>query len=115
MLQSSSELGVAKIFFKSSNVKNANRLQESVQKLGVTGDQRNGILLEGPMPQYPIKPGLREIKQVELWKKCRSLMPEEYRDKLCPMPPKEILDGEKNRKNMKSKLQRVAKKDRREN
>jgi hypothetical protein len=115
MFQSSSELGVASIFFKSSNVENATSFQESVLKLGVTGDQRNAILLEEePVGQYRTKPGLRDIKQVELWKKYRPLVPEEFRDELCPMPPKEILDGEKNRKNMKSKLMRVAKKEKKE-
>ena len=55
-------------------------------------------------------PGLREIKQVELWKKYRPLVPEEHREECCPMPSKEILDGEKNRKNAKSKMKRDAKK-----
>jgi hypothetical protein len=42
------------------------------------------------MPQYPTKPGLRETKHVELWKKYHPLVPEEYQDELCPMPPKAI-------------------------
>jgi hypothetical protein len=110
MFQSSAELGVTNIFFKSSNVEEALTLTENLEKPGVVGDQRNAMLLERPTPLYPRRLGLREIKQVELWKKYRPLIPEEYRDELCPMPAKEILEGEKNRKNAKSKMKRLEKK-----
>jgi hypothetical protein len=110
MFQSSSELGVASIFFKSSNVVGAQTLTENLLKPGVVGDERKAILLEQPAPLYPTRLGLREIKQVELWKKYRPLVPEEYRDELCPRPSQEILDGEKKRKNAKSKCKRDAKK-----
>jgi hypothetical protein len=68
------------------------------------------VLLEQPTQQYPKRPGLREIKQVKLWKKYRPLVPEEYHKECCPMPTKAILDGEKNRKYLKSKQKRDAKK-----
>ena len=111
IFQSSTELGVANIFFKSSNVEDARTLTESLQKPSVVGDARNAVLLEQPTRLYPTRPGLREIKQVELWKKYRPLVPVEYQDEGCPMPTKEVLDGEKNRKNAKSKLKRDAKKE----
>jgi hypothetical protein len=110
IFQSSTELGVANIFFKSSNVEDARTLTESLQKPSVVGDARKAVLLQQPTRLYPTRLGLREIKQVELWKKYRPLVPEEYRDECCPMPTKEVLDGEKNRKNAKSKLKRDAKK-----
>jgi hypothetical protein len=102
MFHSSTELGVAHIFFKSSNVKDTLFLKENLMKPGViVGEERNALLVEEPTPLYSTRPGLREIKQVELWKKYRPLVPEKYRDKLCPMPAKEILEGEKNRKERK--------------
>ena len=103
------QLGVTNVFFQSSNVNGAKTLKESLHKSGVVGDARKAVLLEQPTQQYPKRPGLREIKQVELWKKYRPLVPEEYREECCPMLTKEILDGEKNRKNLKSKQKRDAK------
>jgi hypothetical protein len=110
MFQSSTELGVGNICFKSSNVDDAITMKENLKKPGAVDNQRNALLLEQPLPLYPTRLGLREIKQVELWKKYRPLVPEEYRDELCPMPAIEILEGEKNRKNAKSKMKRHEKK-----
>jgi hypothetical protein len=69
MFQSSSELGVANIFFKGSNVEECHQFSRECIELGSgTGDQRNGILLEEEPVGQSSKPGLRDIKQVELWK-----------------------------------------------
>ena len=95
---------------KSSNRENAETFQEGLKKKGVCGDQRNAILMEQPMQQYAKRPGLREIKQVEMYKKYRSRVPAEYRAELCPEPAKEVLDREKKRKNAKSKEERELKK-----
>jgi hypothetical protein len=95
------------MIFKSSNMENAKTFEESLKKTGVLGDQRNGILMELPMQQYAKRPGLREIKQVEMFKQYCSLVPAEYTDKLCPEPAKEVLDREK--KNSKSKEKREVK------
>jgi hypothetical protein len=110
MFQSCTDIGGGRMFLKSSNRENAETFQESLMKTGVFGDQRNGILMEEPMQQYAKRPGLREIKQVEMFKKYRSLVPEEYRAELCPEPAKEVLDREKKRKNAKSKEKREIKK-----
>jgi hypothetical protein len=91
-------------------VENAKTYEESLKKTGVLGDQQNGILVELPMQQYAKISGLREIKQVEIFKKYCSPVPAEYRDKLCPDPAKEVLDREKKRKNAKSKEKREVKK-----
>jgi hypothetical protein len=37
------------------------------------------------------KPGLRPIKQVELYVKFRPLVPEPYRDDICPKPSAEVM------------------------
>eukprot|EP00978_Attheya_sp_CCMP212_P042529 scaffold260553_cov31-Attheya_sp.AAC.1 len=43
------------------------------------------------IPILPI-PGIRPIKQVELWKKWGPNIPEDKRGDLCPKPPQEIID-----------------------
>jgi hypothetical protein len=111
MFPSSTEIGGGRIFFKSSNVQNADTWEESAQKPSAGADQRNSILMEEPMPQHPQRPGLREIKQVEMFKKHLDLVPApEHRAELCLKPAKEVLDREKNRKNTKNKEKREAKK-----
>ena len=63
------------------------------------------------LPLYATKPGLREIKQVELWSKYRPLIPKEYRDECCPRPCKEVIEREKNKKKANGKLKRDEKKE----
>jgi hypothetical protein len=36
-------------------------------------------------------PGLKPIKQVELWKKWGPFIPEDEREELCPKPPDDII------------------------
>jgi hypothetical protein len=56
-----------------------------------------------PVPVLP-KPGIRPIKQVELYTKYRPLVPEEYRDSICPKPSDEVMA-----------MVRAEKKDKRDN
>ena len=58
---------------------------------------------------YTTKPGLKEIKQVELFKKYRPLVPKEYWDECCPEPVKDVLEREKERKRTKDKMKREDK------
>jgi hypothetical protein len=111
MFSSSVELGLTKVCLKGSNVVGAETAEEGLGKRNVTDEQRKSILLEGPTPLYATKPGLREIKQVELWSKYRPLIPKEYRDECCPRPCKEVIEREKNKKNAKGKLKRDEKKE----
>jgi hypothetical protein len=39
------------------------------------------------------RPGLREIKQVELYTKWRKFVPSQYRDIICPKPSDDVLGG----------------------
>jgi hypothetical protein len=110
MFQSLTELGVANIFFKSSNVEDAQTPKESLQKADVVGYVQKAVILELSMQLYPTQLGLRKIKQAKLWKKYHPLVPEEYGDECCPKPTKAILDAEKNRKNAESKLKSDEKK-----
>jgi hypothetical protein len=110
MFSSTTARGLTKMSFKSSNVEGATTEEEDIKKRGVDGEKRNQILLEPPTPLYAVIPGLREIKQVELWSKYRPLVPKEYRDECCPMPCKEVIEREKNKKKEKGKLKRDEKK-----
>lgn len=47
------------------------------------------LALERIRPMKP--PGLRPIKILELAKKWRPLVPEEYRDDFCPIPDKNVI------------------------
>jgi hypothetical protein len=108
---SSTELGLTSMSFKTSNVDDAEMHQECLRKHGISEEERNRILQEQPTPLYATQPGLREIKQVELWSKYRPLVPKEYQDECCPMPCKEVIDSEKNKKNARGKLKRDEKKE----
>jgi hypothetical protein len=48
-------------------------------------------------------PGIREIKQVELWKNWRQFVPHPHKDMICPEPPQEVLDRIKKQKSDKQK------------
>ena len=54
--------------------------------------------------------GLKPIKQVELYKKWRPLLPEEFRDSTCPRPSDEVINSIKERNREKSKLRTKQKK-----
>ena len=43
--------------------------------------------------------------------KIPPLVPKEYQDECCPMPCKEVIDSEKNKKNARGKLKRDEKKE----
>ena len=45
-----------------------------------------------------IAPGLKEIKQVELFPKWRQFVPEKYKDETCPDPGVEVLNSVKGKK-----------------
>ena len=53
-------------------------------------------------------PGLRPIKQVEMHKKWRPLLPEWAKDITCPKPSQAVLDEVNKEKNSKRKNKRKA-------
>jgi hypothetical protein len=48
-------------------------------------------------------PGLKEIKQVELYSKFRKFVPHQFRDEICPRPPEEILENIRKSRSEKAK------------
>ena len=57
-----------------------------------------------------IPTALKPIKQVELWKKWRPLIPKKYRDDTCPKPTDAIINSIKERNREKSKIRTIQKK-----
>ena len=48
-------------------------------------------------------PGLKEIKQVELYSKFRKFVPVEFRDEICPRPSEQVLQNIKKARSEKAK------------
>jgi hypothetical protein len=64
--------------------------------------QLKPILLEAPT--------IPAIKLCELYNKYRPLVPQPYRDTVCPKPPQEVLDNQKKIKNKKVRAKAHSKK-----
>jgi len=50
---------------------------------------------QSALKNYPLQrlltPGIRDIKQVELWKNWRQFVPDPHKDLICPKPPEEVI------------------------
>jgi hypothetical protein len=66
--------------------------------------------LNNNIPLTP--PGMKPIKQVELWKKWGPFIPEDERDELCAKPPDEVIRGVAAEKADKAATQRRRKRGR---
>jgi hypothetical protein len=67
-------------------------------------EQLNNFTLQGLQP-----PGLRDIKQVELYSKWRKFVPAEFADDICPKPSDEVLARVAQTKGDKSRERAAAK------
>jgi hypothetical protein len=76
------------------------------QKRGVTGAARTAILAESPEMLTP--PGVPEIKQIELGCKWRPHVPINIRDDICPVPPVDMIQRCKDKKNEKVRNKKRA-------
>jgi len=54
-------------------------------------------------------PGLKEIKQVELWSKFRKFVPPEFQDEICPRPSDEVLKNIKKNRSQKTNARNARK------
>jgi hypothetical protein len=61
------------------------------------------VLLQTYILEELNAPGIREIKQVELWKNWRQYIPHPHKDLICPEPPQEIIERIKKEKSNKVK------------
>ena len=57
-------------------------------------------------------PGLKPSKQVELYAKWQTFVPEEFQDIICPKPAQEILDNIQKERNKKQQKSAAARKPR---
>jgi hypothetical protein len=63
-------------------------ISQNIKKGGVTDTERLELLQQVPDQVNP--PGLNKLKQVDLYKKWRPLLPPRFRDITCPKPPDTI-------------------------
>ena len=70
---------------------------------------RTRVLRHGT-PQVITPPGVKPIKQVELYTKWRPVVPEEFRDHICPKPPDHVLELVKKQKAEKQKAKKTPQK-----
>ncbi len=68
------------------------------------------VLLETYTLEHLNAPGIRDIKQVELWKNWRQYIPDPYKDIMCPEPTKEVVDKIQKDKSRKQKEKVASKK-----
>ena len=59
-------------------------------------------------PELEIKKGLSEIKQVELYTKWRKLIPDEFKDEMCPKPEYNVISKVKQQRNDKIKAKKES-------
>jgi hypothetical protein len=55
------------------------------------------VLLQNYTLEELNTPGIREIKQVELWRNWRQLIPHLHKDLICPEPPRVITEESRKR------------------
>jgi hypothetical protein len=79
-----------------------------VMSNNVTASERQLILKVG-VPMSIRFPGLRPIKQAELYNNFRRYIPAEYQDELCPMPPIEVLENQRKERSDRAKSKRSMK------
>jgi hypothetical protein len=108
LFQCNSDLKVDGIYattFKTSALDSAERATFIMEK-SMSREKRSNLLSQ--LPKSMIAPGLREIKQVELYTKYRPLVPEQYWDELCPKPSDEVIGNIAKQRNEKQKA-RISK------
>jgi hypothetical protein len=87
---------------KTSDLETASTSVDKLKKKGMAVLERVEKLLHlKPEPLYTEKPGLKPIKECELYFKYRPHVPEEFREECCPTPSDEVLETEANRKKEK--------------
>jgi hypothetical protein len=86
--------------FKTSALDTAERVVFVMEKI-MSKENRNNLGVQ--LPKKMIAPGLREVKLVELYTKYRPLIPEQFRDELCPKPSDEVLGNISKQRNDKQK------------
>ena len=90
-----------------AKIKNLNKLKDT--STGAHKGGRTRILKYGKVELIK-PPGLKPIKQVKLYKKWWPLVPDEYKDDICPKPHDSVFEILKKEKADKQKAKKVPKK-----
>ncbi len=98
------------VFTKETALEPSKRINFQTDRF-VRNEDRFRILREFPLKQI-VAPGMKEIKQVELYTKWRKFVPAEYADEICPKPPDEILERVQKERSEKSKERNARKRTR---
>ena len=93
--------------FRNSNRDDANTHDFELEK-HMSAETRKQLFAE--KPESISKPGLREIKQCEMFFKYRPLVPEEYCNVLCPKLTDDVIEHVRKAKSDKGKAKRQSKK-----
>ena len=88
-------------------VQNLNKLKSTSSGSIKVGRTRT---LRHAKPSLITPPGLKPIKQVELYKKWGPVVPEEFRDDICPKPSDRIINQVKSERAQKLKDKQSTKK-----
>ena len=90
---------------KDENVKEQNLIKLSKS---ATGGQKAGRvrIINAKKLKKEKRPGLREIKQVDLYEKWGPLVPAQFRDEICPKPSDKIIKSVKQERKAKRNTQK---------
>ena len=102
--------GIGMVQFKTSDLDDAEVIEQNIIKTNIGTTERQSLLNAGPEKMYTQRPGLSEIKQVELFTKWRNLLDDESKDITCPEPSKEASMRVKEAKIERKKLKEDVKK-----
>ena len=102
--------GIGTVQFKTSDLDDAEVIEQNIIKTNIGTTERQSLLNAGPEKMYTQRPGLSEIKQVELFTKWRHLLDDESKDITCPEPSKEASKRVKEAKIDRKKLKEDVKK-----
>ena len=85
---------------KDEDVKEQNLIKLSKNE---TGGQKSGRarIINGKKLKNEKRPGLRDIKQVDLYEKWGPLVPAQFRDEICPKPSNKIIKSVKEERKAK--------------
>ena len=77
---------------------------------GVLSDEERKKFVKEAVPDPLKAPGLNKLKQVDLFKKWRPLIPPEFQDVTCPKPPEDVMQEVCQERRKKAKDRRQKKK-----
>jgi hypothetical protein len=81
---------------------------------GKTREQRIAEMRAAAPSAIPF-PGIKEIKQVELYKKWRKYVPKQFKDEACPKPADDLVERQRLERTAKRHAKEAALKERKEN